>query len=43
MNNFSLVEIIETLQDLPDKVSNEGLFECTVITEKRGNGSARYI
>jgi hypothetical protein len=43
MNNLPFMEIIQTLQDLPDKVADQRLFERAVIVEERRDRSTGYI
>jgi hypothetical protein len=43
MDDITLVEVVETLQDLFDKIPHERFFEGTVVAEQSGNRSTRYI
>lgn len=40
MNDASLVDVVQSLQDLANKVADERFFEGTVVSEQRGNGTA---
>ena len=40
MDDTSLVDIVQPLQDLANKVADEGLFEGAVVSQQRGDGTA---
>ena len=40
MDDASLVDVVQSLQDLANKVADEGLFKRTVVSQQRGDGTA---
>jgi len=40
MDDTSLVDVVQSLQNLANKVADEGLFEGTVVSQQRGDGTA---
>jgi hypothetical protein len=43
MDDASLVDIVQALQNLANEVADKGLFEGTVISQQRGDRTARNI
>lgn len=39
MNDTSLMKIVETRENLADKVTNKSLFEGSIVVEQRSNGT----
>ena len=39
MNDISLVQVIQTTENLPDEVPDKGFFERSVVTKKRSDGA----
>jgi hypothetical protein len=40
MDDTSLVDVVQSLQDLANKVADERLFEGAVVSQQRGDGTA---
>jgi hypothetical protein len=43
MNDASLVDVVQSLQNLANEVADKGLFKSTVVSQQRGNRTAWNI